>query len=314
MPASGRSLARSRPISTRSRARCDSSACLAPNARASSASRDDVGRPGLGERAGEREQHRTPASETDHVSALTRTTWRQASTTSAFDACNASTSSSSRALLAARDQARRRRARARAGALSTSAISAGMPASRAARSRPGQRRARRLRAQAAHGDARDHQLVRGPRRRRQRRGVEPGQRALGLVETADQQQAPDLEMARMGGVQRGRHACSSVARAASSALVGQPRSRETSAISASATTQRARATASLGAEGARRPFAAAPWRARNRRAAPWRCRAAPAPARRRAGATRFSAPSGSPAASARAAAVISESMRIPPHL
>ena len=49
-------------------------------------------------------------------------------------------------------------------------------------------------------------------------------------------------------------ACSSVARAASSALVGQPSSRETSAISASATTQRARATASFGAEGARRPL------------------------------------------------------------
>ena len=31
-------------------------------------------------------------------------------------------------------------------------------------------------------------------------------------------------------------------------------------------------------------------------------------------ATRFSAPSGSPAASARAAAVISESIEIPPHL
>ena len=43
---------------------------------------------------------------------------------------------------------------------------------------------------------------------------------------------------------------SSVARAASSAFGGQPRSRDTSAISASATTHLARATASLGTEGA----------------------------------------------------------------
>ena len=43
--------------------------------------------------------------------------------------------------------------------------------------------------------------MRRPRRRRERRGVEPAQRALGLVETADQQQAPDFEVARVRGVQ-----------------------------------------------------------------------------------------------------------------
>ena len=67
-------------------------------------------------------------------------------------------------------------------------------------------------------------------------------------------------------------------------------------------------------EGARRAFAAEPSRGRDRRAAPSRCREARAPARSSRRATRFSAPSGSPAASARAAAVISESIGIPPHL
>ena len=66
---------------------------------------------------------------------------------------------------------------------------------------PGERGARRLGAQAPHRDAGDHQLVGGPRRRREGRGVEPGERALGLVEAPDQEQAPDLEMARMRGVQ-----------------------------------------------------------------------------------------------------------------
>src|SRR5439155_24079195 len=106
---------------------------------------------------------------------------------------------------------------------------------------------------------------------------------------------------------------SSVARAASSAFAGQPRSRETSAISASATTHLARATASFGpkARAARRRRAFARTRSPSCAIAMPRSARAGASSRR---ATRFSAPRGSPAASARAAAVISESIGIPPHL
>ncbi len=39
-----------------------------------------------------------------------------------------------------------------------------------------------------------------PRRRREGRGVEPGEDLLGLVEAADQEQAPDLESPRMLGI------------------------------------------------------------------------------------------------------------------
>ena len=63
--ASARSSARSRPISTRSRARCDSSACVAPNARAMQRVARHVAGPRLAERPREREQHR-PRGERDH--------------------------------------------------------------------------------------------------------------------------------------------------------------------------------------------------------------------------------------------------------
>ena len=106
---------------------------------------------------------------------------------------------------------------------------------------------------------------------------------------------------------------SSVARAASSAFAGQPRSRETSATSASATTHLARATASFGPKARaalrRRAFA----RTRSPSCAIAIPRSASAGASSR-NATRFRAPRASPAASARAAAVISESIGIPPHL
>src|ERR1700730_16158418 len=106
---------------------------------------------------------------------------------------------------------------------------------------------------------------------------------------------------------------SSVARAASSAFAGQPRSRETSAISASATTHRARATASLGpkARAARRRRAFARTRSPSCAIAMPRSARAGGSSRK---ATRFSAPRGSPAARARAAAVISDPIQLPPHL
>ena len=59
MPATPSSALRKRPISTRSRARCDSSAFLARNARASSVAARRVVGPRLGQRAGQREQNRT---------------------------------------------------------------------------------------------------------------------------------------------------------------------------------------------------------------------------------------------------------------
>src|SRR3989441_5346697 len=106
---------------------------------------------------------------------------------------------------------------------------------------------------------------------------------------------------------------SSVARAASSIFAGQPRSREASAISASATMHLARATASLGpkmhAAFRRSSFA----RAKSPSCAIAMPRSASAGASSRS-ATRFNAPRGSPAARARAAAVIRESIRIPTHL
>ena len=85
-------------------------------------------------------------------------------------------------------------------ALSTSAISAGIPAYARARVGPSQRGARRLGPQASHRDARNDQFVGGPRRGREGRRIEFGERTLGLVETPDQEQAPDLEMPRMRGV------------------------------------------------------------------------------------------------------------------
>jgi hypothetical protein len=103
------------------------------------------------------------------------------------------------------------------------------------------------------------------------------------------------------------------ARTAPCASAGQPRSRETSALSASVTTHLARATASFGPKARaarhRRSFA----RTRSPICAIAMPRSASAGASSRR-ATRFNAPRGSPAASARAAAVIGESIGIPSHL
>ncbi len=65
---------------------------------------------------------------------------------------------------------------------------------------PSQRGARHLGAQAAHCDASNDQFVGGPRRGREGRRIESGERTLRLVETPDQEKAPDLEMPRMRGV------------------------------------------------------------------------------------------------------------------
>ena len=156
--------------------------------------------------------------------------------------------------------------------------------------------------------------VAGPRRRRQRRRDRMSvKRPLGFVEAADQQQAPDLEIAAHARRSRGRRAPRASPARPRAPCIGQPRSRETSAISASATTHRARADGLPRAEGraARRSSAFARTRSPSCAIAMPRSASAGASSRR---ATRFNAPSGSPAASARAAAVISESIEIPSHL
>ncbi len=62
---------------------------------------------------------------------------------------------------------------------------------------PSERGARRLRPEASHRDPRDCQLVGGPRRGREGRGVEFGERSLSLVDASDQEEPPDLEIPRM---------------------------------------------------------------------------------------------------------------------
>jgi len=65
---------------------------------------------------------------------------------------------------------------------------------------PGERGARGLRLEPSQRDARDDELVGRPQRGRERRGIEPGKRALGLVEAPEQQEAPQREISRMPGV------------------------------------------------------------------------------------------------------------------
>ena len=116
--------------STRSRARCDSSACLPRKARAMSVL--------LGTSAGQASPSaRTSANKTGRVASETialssRTTLRHASTTSAPDASSASTSSSRSGRSSPRAIRRAAGVFITSDALSTSAVSAGMSAWRAA--------------------------------------------------------------------------------------------------------------------------------------------------------------------------------------
>ena len=139
-----------------------------------------------------------------------------------------------------------------------------------------------------------------------------GERALGLVEAADQKQAPDREIARMRGIHpvavRFERRPRGIERLRGPAQVARDQRDLGLGDDASRAGHRLFRT-----EGARRAsqesFRAneiAELRHRDPRSA-----SAGASSRN---ATRFSAPSGSPVASARAAAVISESIRIPPHL
>ena len=65
---------------------------------------------------------------------------------------------------------------------------------------PRERSACCLRLQAPDRDSRHDELVRGPRRGWQRCEVEFAELAFSLFDAADQQQAPDFEIARMRGI------------------------------------------------------------------------------------------------------------------
>ena len=135
---------------------------------------------------------------------------------------------------------------------------------------------------------------------------------LGLVEAADQEQAPDLEIARVRGID-------------AVAVRFERRPRRVERLRRPAEVARDQCDFGLGddtpraghrlfrTEGARRACSRALARTRSPSCAIAMPRSASAGASSRS-ATRFNAPSGSPAASARAAAVISESIRIPTNL
>ena len=260
---------------------------------------------------------RASANKTGRVASETtmpapRTTWRHASTTSAPDARSVSTSSSRSGRSSPRAISRAAGVSITSDALSTSAVSAGMSASRAAC------RARASAARAAF--ARRHRIAiptttsswvtfdaggSGV-------GVELGERTLGLVEAADQEQATDLEHPRMRGVHpvavrfecrprcvERHHGPAQVARDQRDLGLGDDAPRASHRL--------------FRTEGARRTSQQRFARTRSPSCAIAMPRSARAGASSRR-ATRFSAPSGSPAASARPAAVISESIGIPPRL
>ena len=269
-----------------------------------------VSGPRFGQRAGEREQHRTRC-ERDHRACVAhdvtaRVDDERLRRQQRFDLIEQEGRSSPRAIRRAAGVSRTR------DALSTSAVSAGIPACARGTLGPGERVARRLRPQrriaipatTSSWAARDAggsgagSSSASARSASSRRPIRSRRRISRYCACAAFTRSP---------------CSSSVARAASSAFAGQPRSREASAISASATTHLARATASFGpnARAALRRSAFARTRSPSCAIAMPRSASAGASSRR---ATRFNAPSGSPAASARAAAVISESIGIPPHL
>ena len=175
-----------------------------------------------------------------------------------------------------------------------------------------QRSPRRLDPQAPHRDPSDHELMGGPQSRRQGRGIELRQRALGLLEATDQKKTPNLEMPRVRGVRRS--PCrSSAARAASSDFAGRQVARDESNLSLGDNTPARGLPRSFGPK-ARPAFRS---RAFARTRSPSCAIAIPRTARAGASlrkATHFNAPSGSPVASACAAAVISESTGIPSNL
>ena len=154
--------------------------------------------PRFAERACEREQHRTPRQRDGRVGVANDMTARiddeRPGRLQSLDLLE-----QEETLLAAGDPARRRRAQHEGCAFHLRRQRRDAGVTRGALG-PRERRARRLRLQASHRDARNDELVDGSRCGRQRRGVELGERPLRLVDAPDQDEAPDREVARMRGV------------------------------------------------------------------------------------------------------------------
>ena len=239
-----------------------------------------VSRPRFAQRACEREQHRT-LCERDHRAFVThdmtaRVHDERVRRQQRFDLLQQEES-----LLATRNQARSGRVQDEECAFDLSRQRRDTCVARCALG-PSERRARRLRPEAPHRDPRDYQLVDGSRRGREGRGVELGERTLGLVDAPDQEEAPDLEIPRIRGVRPGRRALRASPaprRAPSQPNPGRarrarprPRRRRTS-----------RGPRPLSDRRHAQHVAGGPSLARDRRAAPSRCLEAREPARRRAG-------------------------------
>ena len=192
--ASVRSSARSRPISTRNRARCDSSACLPPEGARDQRFPRHVAGPRFSQRASQCEQHRTRRERNHRVPGHARHCGRHPPPAPPTPAALRPLQAGAGAPRHARSGAPRACSATR-DALSTSAVSAGISASRAARSARASAaravliRSRRIAMPATTSswparDAGGNDV-----------GIEPGERMLGLIEAADQEQAPDLEIA-----------------------------------------------------------------------------------------------------------------------
>ena len=208
-----------------------------------------------------------------------RTRLRQASTTNASDASSASTSPNRRGRSLPRATSRATGVSRTVKACSTSAASAGMRAPRAAAS------ARASAANAALARTRRMEIPATARSCMARNAGVRAERSSCASLCSASSRRP-IRSRRRASRQRAwaafaRSPCASrVADAAASGFVDQARSREASAISASATTHLARATSLLDRK--RAPLAAAALsRGRNHRAGPWRCREGRAPARHR---------------------------------
>ena len=157
-----------------------------------------VSGPRLAQLACEHEQHRAPC-ERDHRACVTHDI-----TARVHDEClrrqqRFDILEQEEPLLATRDQARRGRVQHEGCAFDLRRQRRDICVARGALG-PSESSARRLRPKASHRDPRNHQLVGGPQRGREGRGVELGERTLGLVKAADQEQAPDLEIPRMRGI------------------------------------------------------------------------------------------------------------------
>src|SRR5438105_7353695 len=146
-----------------------------------------VVRPRLPQGARESEQHRTPrqrdrrACVTHGIAALVHD--ERVGTEQRFDLLEPE-----EPLLAVRDQTRRGSVQDEEGAFDLRRQRWNARVARGALG-PGQRSTRRLRPEAPHRDPGNDEFVGDPRPRREGRGVEPGERTLGLLAAADQQEA-----------------------------------------------------------------------------------------------------------------------------